>query len=61
MSKLNCAGDIASSRMSIGPIGIMIMKSMMWVNCTAASRIRSERSERRGLKRNGTARRGPGH
>jgi hypothetical protein len=38
MSALNSAAEIPSSRISNGPSGIMIMKSMMWVNCTPASR-----------------------
>ena len=46
ISMLNCAAEIESCRISIGPSGIMIMKSMMCVNCTAASRISSDRSER---------------
>ena len=51
---LNCAAEIESCRISIGPSGIMIMKSIMCVNCTAASRISSDRSERCVLEKNGT-------
>src|SRR6266480_3971631 len=36
---------MCNSRISCGPSGIMIMKSMMWVNCTAASSSSRERSE----------------
>ena len=43
---LKCPGPMDNSRISCGPSGIRIMKSMMCVNCTAASSSRNDRSER---------------
>src|SRR2546426_731115 len=44
-SALKFPGPRRNSRISCGPSGIMIMKSMMWVNCTAASSSSRERSD----------------
>lgn len=46
-NKPNSALPMSKSAMNCGPNGIMIMKSMMWVNCTPAKVHNSKRSRRR--------------
>jgi hypothetical protein len=49
MSPPNCWAEMLSWRINCGPSGIMTMKSMIWVNWTAASKRRRFSSDKAGF------------